>query len=375
MKILLVEPYFTGSHKTWAQGYQKYSAHDIEILSLSGHYWKWRMHGGAVTLAEKFLKRNLKPDLILVSDMLDLTTFQSLTREKTHHIPFAIYFHENQLCYPWSPTDRDVLHKRDNHYSFINYASALAADNVFFNSQYHLGSFFKELPKFLKGFPDNNELKTVEQIKAKSAVLNLGMDLKKFDNYRPEAAFFNSAEYKKSRATLLWNHRWEYDKNPAGFFDALYELDKRGVDFRLVILGENFEQQPEEFEKARDYFGEKVLHYGYCESFETYAQWLWKADILPVTSNHDFFGGSVVEAMYCDVKPLLPKRLAYPEHIPQQFHETFFYDDDPDLVNRLQRLIFNVGIIRKQKTGHFVERYHWSKMAEVYDRAMEKVTR
>ena len=31
MKILIVEPYFTGSHKQWAEGYKKYSKHKLDL--------------------------------------------------------------------------------------------------------------------------------------------------------------------------------------------------------------------------------------------------------------------------------------------------------------------------------------------------------
>ena len=97
MNILLLEPYCTGSHRSWAEGYKKYSKHNITILSLPGRFWKWRMHGGAVTLAKEFLKLQKYFDLILATDMLDLTTFLSLTRKQTSDIPTAVYFHENQL--------------------------------------------------------------------------------------------------------------------------------------------------------------------------------------------------------------------------------------------------------------------------------------
>jgi len=36
MKIILVEPFFAGSHATWTKGYQHFNQHDVEILSLSG---------------------------------------------------------------------------------------------------------------------------------------------------------------------------------------------------------------------------------------------------------------------------------------------------------------------------------------------------
>jgi len=141
MKILLIEPYYTGSHKKWAEGLKKHSSHHIKILSMKGQFWKWRMHGGAVTLAKIFNTMDWKPDLILSTDMLDLTTFLALTRAKSNGVPTAIYFHENQISYPWSPRDRDILNKRDNHYGFINYSSALTASKVFFNSNFHMKTF------------------------------------------------------------------------------------------------------------------------------------------------------------------------------------------------------------------------------------------
>ena len=33
MKILYIEPYYTGSHQQWIEAYQKYSRHEIDILS------------------------------------------------------------------------------------------------------------------------------------------------------------------------------------------------------------------------------------------------------------------------------------------------------------------------------------------------------
>ena len=183
MKILLLEPYFTGSHKSWAEGYQSNSAHEIKIISLPGQFWKWRMHGGAITIAKEFLRSNFHPDLIIATDMLDLTTFLSLTRERTSRIPTVLYFHENQITYPWSITDRDVQEKRDVHYGFINISSALAADRVLFNSQYHLDSFMSGGKKILKHFPDHQELDAIDQIQSKSQILYLGMDLVQFDAY------------------------------------------------------------------------------------------------------------------------------------------------------------------------------------------------
>jgi glycosyltransferase involved in cell wall biosynthesis len=169
--------------------------------------------------------------------MLDLTTFLALTRSQTGQVPAALYFHENQISYPWSPADRDIIHDRDKHYGFINYASALAAEAVFFNSSYHRDSFFDELPRLLKHFPDHRELDNIAKVKDISRILPLGLDLKRFDSLKSAE---NLLEQKKTQPPLiLWNHRWEYDKNPKDFFHVMLHLAERDLKFRLVILGEN----------------------------------------------------------------------------------------------------------------------------------------
>ena len=38
MKVLLVEPFFSGSHRQWTEGLVKHSRHEIEILSLPGRH-------------------------------------------------------------------------------------------------------------------------------------------------------------------------------------------------------------------------------------------------------------------------------------------------------------------------------------------------
>lgn len=365
MKIILIEPFFTGSHQKWAESLQRYSRHDIKILSLKGRHWKWRMYGGAVTLAEQFLNLKEQPDLILATDMLDLTTFLALTRKMTHHIPTAIYFHENQITYPWSPTDADVALKRNNQYGFINYTSALTADGVFFNSHFHKKSFLEALPGFLRQFPDYRGGQNVDNIRKKSQVLPLGMDLSTFSKWKNVDNF--------GSPIILWNHRWEYDKNPILFFESLFQLQAEQLDFRLVVLGESYRKRPAIFDTAKERLADKILHFGYAKDFKTYVEWLWKAAILPVTSRQDFFGGSVVEAMYCNCFPILPKRLAYPEHIPAHLHDDYFFETEKDFHIMLKSAVKNVDNHRKNQIQDFVSHYDWQIAIKKYDDSFEKL--
>lgn len=364
MDIVLLEPFYTGSHKAWADQFAQYSSHEVTLLTMEGNSWKWRMHGGAVTLARMFNELNLQPALILASDMLDLSSFLALTRDGTTNIPLALYFHENQMVYPWG--QRVVRNNNWRHYAFINYISALCADRVLFNSLYHFNAFFEELPKLLKSYPDYRETDTIDTIRAKSSVLPLALDLQRFDQHKPE----HKATGKPP--LLLWNHRWEADKDPETFAHLILDLDNAGYDFQLALLGEQPPQSLDAFEQLRSTLGSKILHFGYANSFADYAYWLWQADLLPVTSKQDFFGGSVVEAIYCGCCPLLPNRLAYPEHVANT-HQNSLWHNYNDLYKKTEEAIININSIRSWSFQDWVADYDWQKMIDQYDERLAAI--
>ncbi len=321
------------------------------------------MHGGAVTLSKMFneyLEVNKKPDLIIVTDMLNLPVFTSLANVK--NIPIISFFHENQITYPWSTQDRDKEKNRDHHYGFINYTTALRSDLVMFNSYYHKNIFIKELRKFLKKFPDNNDLFNVDIIEKKSVVSYLGLDLEKFDQYKKNST--------NQCPIILWNHRWEYDKNPEEFFECLKKIKNENIKFKLIILGEEFQTEMDVFTKSRKYFSNEIIHMGYAKSFSEYASLINKSDILPVTTKQEFFGVSVIEAIYCGVFPILPKRLTYPELFNSDLNPDNFYQDSTDLFIKLKECIVNNT---KKSLREYSNRYKWSKIAKDYDNIIQKV--
>jgi len=363
MRILLLEPFFTGSHAQWAEGYARHSTHQVELLTLPGRHWKWRMSNGALTLARLFLERTPQTDLLLATDMLDLPAFLGLTRSRTHHLPTALYFHENQITYPWN---QEPPLERDRHYGLINFRSALCADAVFFNSNYHRETFLQALPGFLHIFPDKREKRLARSLEARCQVLPLGLDLQELDRFREDPL--------PGPPLILWNHRWEHDKNPEAFFQLLFALADKGLNFRVAVLGERYRQAPTIFERARTRLGERILHFGYADSREAYVRWLWRAHLLPVTSRHDFFGAAVVEALHCGCIPLLPHRLAYPEHLPDPEFEPLFYLTEDEALLKLERLLLHPPEpTLPEKLRRTVARYDWRLLARHYDQSFESL--
>lgn len=326
------------------------------------------MHGGGVTLARRLNQQSWQPDLLLVTDMLDLTTFLALTRTRTADLPVALFMHENQLTYPL-PQDgntgpmRRQHGERDLHYVFINYASMMAADHIFFNSRFHHDTFFAALPNFLKHFPEYNELGTIALLKAKSSVLPVGVDFERLAGSKTAVA--------QDPPLILWNQRWEYDKNPAAFFQMLYTIREEGIPFRLALCGQQYGKRPSTFERALTELDDQIVHVGYADE-DTYRRLLWQADVTVSTAHHEFFGISILEAIYCHTFPILPHRLSYPELLPERFHPECLYETDGGGVSRLRRALTGRKKARETaaQLATAVSAYGWPSLISQYDQAL-----
>jgi glycosyltransferase involved in cell wall biosynthesis len=390
MRILFLDPFHGGSHAAVAAGYARHSRHQITLMSLSiAGGWRWRMRGAAVTLARQVRERKPAFDLILTTDMLDLATFLGLTRDLTAHAPVAVYFHENQLTYPLPPG-----RTRDLSFPWINYTSALSADAVIFNSTFHRNAFLDALPGLIGRYHDHQERDLVERIRTKAHVLPPGIDLARLDqepgtrNQEPGTKEHEGKRAKEQKnkqdnapftpsplhpfiPTLLWNSRWEYDKQPEAFFAALDALEGRGVDFRVIVAGEAIDPNAAEFVAARERLAPRTVAWGYAPDLVRYRALLWQADIVISTAIQEFFGIALVEAMYCGCLPIAPRRLSYPELIPEEHHATCLYDSQADLVDKLAAAITNSSRLHEHPFHEIAAQYDWRQMAARYDALFE----
>lgn len=325
MKFLFLESFYSGSHALFADGLITASAHDIDLLTLPGKNWRWRMLGAALYLADRL------PDIsgyegLIVTDLFNLPDFLALLRG--NRPPVMVYFHENQITYPQPPGDKQTFQT-----GMINIASALSADRVVFNSCFHMHAFAEALPRFVGKMPDCRPTGLQENIRAKSVVLYPGIETKGL----PSAARLD----KQTPPLIIWNHRWSYDKNYQRFFQAIDVLARQGLDFRLALLGENSGRIPPAFADAKERLWDRIVQFGFVPFRREYLDWLSRGDIVVSTANQENFGIAVIEAVLCGCVPLVPKRLSYPEIIPTAFHDQCLFTSAVDLTDKLGRLIRN----------------------------------
>ena len=364
LHIWLLSPYHTGSHAAWAAGLVRHSRHQVTLLTMTGRFWKWRMGGGALELADqaRLLLTHQKPDVVLATDMVNLPAWLALLRrELPARVPVALYMHENQLTYPWRPGAG-----RELNFALLNWLSQLSADVVIFNSRYHRRVWFRELPNLLKHFPDYNHLEQIELASARARVLPVGI----------EAAEIGGRAGQRTPGEpplILWNQRWEYDKRPDLFFDLLYELQAAGIAFRLAVAGENVRQAPAEFESARERLAAVIVHWGYAPERSVYLDLLRRADLVISTTEHEFFGISVLEAIAAGAFPLLPRRFSYPELIPRTLHPACLYSDAGDLFAKASQRLRLVRPAAPSLQRHVVEHFAWPVVAAAYDALFEEL--
>jgi len=359
MKFLFIETFCIGSHALFVQGLSSCSSHDIDVVSMPGENWRWRMLGAALHMVDAIPPLD-GYDGIIVTDLFNLADFKALVGQPCP--PILAYFHENQITYPQPPGDKGAF-----QLGIINITTALAADRVVFNSHMHRDAFLNAVPEFLNRGRDFKPMDVAKKLKDKSTVLYPGITL---PSYRQV-----DAEKYLDPPLIIWNHRWGYDKNGEMFFDAIQTLEERGLDFRLALMGENFGKIPDAFEDAKKRFDGKILQYGYVEQRSEYVKWLKRGAVVISTAIQENFGISVVEAMIMGCIPLLPCRLSYPELLPEAYHEHFLYQNKYDLMEKLFDIITEYSRYEsiRNRLAEEMKSFLWQNVVAGYDCVLEQL--
>ncbi|MBB6479002.1 tRNA-queuosine alpha-mannosyltransferase domain-containing protein [Spirochaeta isovalerica] len=354
-RFLFIEPFYGGSHKYFADGLIQKSCHEIDLYSLPARFWKWRMRGASV-YAVQHIKDLMRYEAIIVSNMLSVSDFKALAGPDLP--PVILYFHENQILYPLAEGETEDL-----HYGFTDFISALCADSIIFNSEFHMKAFLKGIPPFLSRFPDFRPSSSIEKIQTKCQVIPPGCHLDP-EPYIPVE--------RPENPVIIWNHRWEHDKNPEDFFEVLFELDSEGIPFSLAVLGERYTTSPEIFSIAEQKLKDRIIHFGYAENYSDYKAILNSGNIVISTAFQENFGISIIEAIGSGNFPLLPNRLSYKEIIPEEFHKFCLYKNKKDLINKLKKLISHYDPQLLRKLVEKNKRYDWNQIIAQYDLYLEQ---
>lgn len=300
MQILAMESFDRGSHRHFREILTRHSEHHWHWITNDATPWKWAMRvGGLLPLGNC-----PRPDVFLCTSLLDVATARIQVENRFgKRLPTVLYMHENQVEYPIDPIREPD--QRDIHFALTNLNSVFSADLVLWNSRWNLESFLDGIAKVLepcRGIPFDD---LVERIRKRSNVAWCPVEMP-----TPEVP---SPIENQGAPLVVWPHRHEHDKGP----DQLLELARshRNVPIRWALLGERFDRVPEAIEIFRSEFAESIVFDEY-PSRSTYESILGSAEWVCSTARHEFFGLSVVEAMFAGCLPWVPTGLSYRELLP-----------------------------------------------------------
>ncbi len=303
---LLLSGYDAASHEYWRKCLtQMLDEYHWTELVLSPRHFSWRMRGNSFIWAtgdqREVLLRNY--DVIFATSMVDLNGlfgfFPHLHRSKTF-----LYFHENQFAYPQSQQQTETV-----HHQLQSVYAAFVAQNLIFNSSYNQRTFFEGVSALLKKLPDSFPPTLVPEMEKKSCVIPVPIKICKLENN------VGGETDVPGLPGILWNHRWEYDKQPDIFFNALERLLHLNYQFKIHVVGQQFRKSPVCFDAFAHKHSDIIATWGY-QCAEQYRDVLMQADIVVSSALHDFQGLAIQEAMAAGCIPVTPDRVAYREYVP-----------------------------------------------------------
>lgn len=308
MRLLLLSAYAAASHAYWARQLIEHIEGDWTLLELAPRHFSWRIRGNPLswalredaTLSQRF-------DVVMATSMVDLATLIGLYPHLGQALK-VMYFHENQFAYPASPAQSSPAEAR-----MVNLYAALCADRVVFNTLYNRDSFIDGARAWLKRMPENLPATTsLERLRRASLIIPVPIIPLYYPSNIKQIPSVPDRQPARRPLRVLWNHRWEYDKNPDDFFAALFQLSDAGVAFELAVVGQQFRKCPDIFTLARKRLSNHLVAWGE-QSADAYTATLMTADIVVSTTHHEFQGLAIMEAVQCGACPLVPDRLCFPE--------------------------------------------------------------
>jgi len=297
-RILLLSAYRSDSHAAWVD-WLTGNIKSVEwiVRELPGRHFAWRIRGNPLSWLDDIPAE--PPDRVLATSMVDLATLKGI-HPQLAGVPTTYYFHENQLAYPVSRNQVKTI-----EHAIVQIYGALAADELLFNSDYNRRTFLEGTAEFAAKMPDRAPRDLPERLSPKCRVLPVPIE--------PVPA----AE-KRDHKLIVWNHRWEYDKRPELFAEAVCRLTDRGVDFRLALLGKRPRNTPQALTRIRERLPDRIVADGLLPR-EDYRALLGRAGVVVSTADHEFQGLAMLEAVSAGAIPLVPDALCYPEQYSQEF--------------------------------------------------------
>jgi hypothetical protein len=307
--ILALEPFYGGGRRHVLETLIHYSRHRWTLLKLPPRRIERRLSVAAHWFAEQLTRHwTGRVDCLFTSEAMNLADLYRLMPNLSRK-PSVVYFHSNQLPPPAATSD--------NPLDMVNLNTATAAQEIWFNSLFHLRDFFTRAATLVQRHPELSGRNPLPEMTAKAQLVYPPVD------FSPINELIVQGEFKRRPRAIFVDTR---DANVKLLNAALAQLARRGEKFELITVGPVEELSPD---LPRVTIPEND-DWGHVKGLLTAGIYASTKEGCPC----DYRG---IRAIAAGCWPVAPASGFYPELIPQKLYDyTMFDGTSPAMSSRLQ---------------------------------------
>jgi len=310
LDILALEPFYGGMRRTMLEIIVRCSRHRWTVLKLPPRRMERRLTAAAHWFAEQLTRHWVgRVDMLFTSDALNLPDLYRLMPNLIQK-PSVVYFHSNQLA--------EAGDERQGPHELVNLSTATAANEIWFNSLYHLKNFMAKASALVDRHPELSSQNPMPELTRKAHLMSPPVDL----NFIREVG--KASKTPRNDRLFFVDTR---DANVELLNAALATVVRRGEPFELVTVG------PVE-ELSTDLPRRTISETDDAGQIHAMNHAAVYISAKPTTTC-DLHG---IRALVADTWPIVPRGGVYAELLPKKMHSACMYDpDDADsLASRIQ---------------------------------------
>ncbi|XP_063017637.1 glycosyltransferase-like domain-containing protein 1 isoform X8 [Melospiza melodia melodia] len=342
MSVLLIEPFYGGSHKQLMDLLQEELQEDCVLCTLPAKKWHWKARTSALYFMQT-VPTSSKYRILFASSVLNLAELAAL-RPDLGKLKKVLYFHENQLAYPVQKCQ-----ERDFQYGYNQILSCLVADVVVFNSAFNMESFLKSIGKFMKLIPDHRPKDLEKIIRPKCQVLYFPVRFPDVSRFMPEhklARLDKVIGVKRNGDAYQSEGLPGQEESRAVMETSDAHLESGLCEPQPGLCTTQHEGLPSP--AAAPVQAEAPQSTNPCQGEDKQRLTFNLSNILSGLDYqqrplHIAWPHRWIEAVYCGCYPLCPKALVYPEIFPAEY----LYSTPEQLFKRLQNFCKRPDIVRR----------------------------
>ena len=308
LDILALEPFYGGVRRAMLDSLIHSSRHRWTLLKLPPRRLERRLTAAAHWFAEQLSRHWVgHVDVLFTSEAMNLSDLRRLVPQLMH-VPSVVYFHNNQLpafdATGQTPTD------------LINLNSAAAANEIWFNSDFHLSQFLSRAGSLVRRHAELISRSPMSDLRAKAKVFPPPIDMTAVN------ALGVDVRTRNERTILI-------DLCSADLQllnDMFAILEQRGETFDVIAVGKAGDLLPDH----------PVVLIDELDEVQT-ASAMKTSTVFLATCPSEFCNHHAIRALSAGCAPLLPRGSGYEELLPPSIHHAALYDHDSEaLAERLQ---------------------------------------